>query len=193
MQAISLTVLQLPNEEPVTVDEARTAARVDDNRFDDQLPTLIQAARQMAEHECGRVFVQQQWRAKLDGWPGSEDVIRVAPATAVAVSYYNTAGVWVVLDGAAYVWEAVPSGVVLAPAGSGAWPALGSLQAGARVRVDVTAGEPTNQVAQRVPACVKLYIKAHVSAWLRTPEAFVATKLEPIPSLARLLDPLRVY
>jgi uncharacterized phiE125 gp8 family phage protein len=187
-----LTLLTPPTAEPVSVDDARSAARVDDDRFDDQIPALIAAARQIAEQETRRVYVEQVWRASLTDWPAADQVLPVNPATAVAVSYLNSAGAWVTLAGASYQWAPEAAGVVLAPLPGTSWPTLGEVAVGARVRVDITAGTPPASVAL-VPECLKLFIKAHVTAWLRTPEGFTTTNLQPVPSLAPLLDPLRVY
>ena len=182
-------LLTPPAEEPVTLAQAKLAARVDGTEWDALIPGLIKSARQVAEQETHRCLIAQTWRAELADWPASTDVLPVAPATAVAVSYWNGSA-WTTLAGSAFAWAADGGGVVLAPALNTSWPTLADVAIGPRVRVDVTAGVAN---AALVDECAKLYITAHVAAWLRNPEAVTSQRLEAVPLLGGLLDPLRVY
>jgi hypothetical protein len=44
-----------------------------------------------------------------------------------------------------------------------------------------------------VPDCVKTYIKASVSAWVRNPDAHSDAPLRPNPLFERLLDGQRLF
>ena len=125
-------LLTPPLAEPVTVDEAKLAARVDDTRFEGMLPGLIAAARQVAEHETGRQFMTQTWRIELADWPAATDTLHIHQATAVAVSYWSGSA-WVDLASEAYVFGALGSGTAVAPVTGGSWPSLGSKPVGPRV------------------------------------------------------------
>ena len=177
--------LNPPLLEPVTVAEAKLAARLGDSTaFDALLPGLIAAARQQAEQETGRQLMTQTWRTELASWPAVTDVIPVYQATAAAASYW-TGSVWATLSGGAYAFAAVGNGTALAPALGTSWPSLGDKAVGARVRIDLTAGVAS---ANDVPECAKLYIKACVAHAIDNP-----SQPNPPRSLASLLDSIRLY
>lgn len=149
MQSYLLTP---PTQEPMGIPEARAAIKADDDRFDDQLPRAISAARAEAEHETGRRLMTQTWRYEFDDWPADDDYVPELAPTTVAVSYWSTGNAWVTLATNAYAW--VPAGparasIALAPVLHTSWPALGEVAIGPRVRVDVTVGATT---AEDVPA-----------------------------------------
>jgi len=185
-----MRLLTAPTLEPVTVDEAKLAARISDTAaFDAMLPGLISAARQVAEQETGLQLMAQIWRTELVDWPASTDVLRVYQATAAAVSYWN-GSTWATLAGAAFEFGAVGNGTALAPTTGTSWPALGAKAVGPRVRIDLTAGETD---ADDVPECVKLYIKALVAWWVDNPSAAAPGSLDTAPFLRSLLDPVRLW
>lgn len=182
-------LLTPPTIEPVTLAEAKAAARISDTTFDAQLPGMIAAARQMAEQETGQRFLAQTWRTELADWPADDDVLPVHQATAAAVSYWNGSG-WVGLAGGAFEFGQVGAGTALAPAVGTSWPALGAKAIGPRVRIDLTAGAAN---ADAVPPCVKLYIQALVAWWIDNPSAMAAGNLQEAPFLRSLLDPVRLW
>ena len=182
-------LLTPPTAEPVTVDEAKLAARVDGTALDAVIPGLISAARQLAEQSTGRQLMEQVWRIELTDWPLAADVLHVHQATAASITYWNGSA-WVALAGAAYEFAAQDGGTVLAPALGTSWPTLGDKAVGARVRIDLTAGVDE---AGEVPQCVRLYIKALVAYWVDNPAAAGPANREAAPFLRALLDPVRVY
>lgn len=186
-----MRLLTAPVLEPVTASEAKLAARIaETSAFDAIVPGLIVAARQLAEQVTGRQLMQQTWRIELTDWPASTDVFEIHRATAAAVSYWGTGAAWVTLSGASYEFAAVGNGTGIVPAIGLAWPTLGEKAIGARVRIDLTAGETDPQA---VPECVRLYIKALVAYWIDTPVAASGASLEEAPFLRMLLDPAKLY
>jgi len=187
--------------EPVTVAEAKLAARVDDDlgggasSLDAEVQALITSAREQAEHLTGRIYRPQVRRAEWLDWPATGDANEALPvylATVCAVSYW-TGSTWATLSGSAYVSAAGGIGgnsTVLAPVLGADWPALGDVAAGPRVRVDLTAGPSS---PDHVPECVKRYIKAQVRAWLDAGGGLIAANLQPNPFLERLLDSERLW
>jgi uncharacterized phiE125 gp8 family phage protein len=178
-----------PATEPVTLAEAKVAARVDDSRFDSLLPGFISAARAMAEQETGRQFMAQTWRTDLEDWPAADATIHVHRATAAAVTYWNGSA-FVSLAGSGYVYHPLGNGTALVPAIGAAWPELGAIAGGPRVRIDLTAGAAS---AADVPEGVKTYIKALVVQMLESPSLAAASVAEANPLLGRLLDPYRLW
>lgn len=175
--------------EPITLAEAKSAARIDadDTSRDVLITSLIAAARQLAEQETGRDLVEHEHVREYADWPCSDDRILVHAARAVAIEYW-TGSAFTSLDGSAFAWGAVGSWTAIAPALGTSWPALADRAVGPRVRVTVTAGPEDPATAAE---CVKLYIMAVVTMWLDNPTA--DTRSTPGPHLDRLLDPQRIW
>lgn len=186
-----ITLLTAPSFEPVSLDAAKLACRIDGTEFDGLLPTLISAAREMAEHECGQAFAGATLRVELHDWPAAGEVLSVRDARAVAVSYWTGSG-WAVFTGLWFGAEA--GGTVVEPAT--AWPELGERPLGPRVRIDITVGPAAEDQAAAtaaVPASVRTWILAQVAYWVRNPEAASDRVLTTSPLLAGLLWPHRRY
>ena len=176
--------------EPVTLAEAKQAARISGTSdFDELIPGLITAARQMAEQETGREFVRKTKRSTFTDWPSAAHVMPPHEPVAVSISYWSEAG-WAPLPPESFVFFEHGNGTSIAPVLAGAWPALAAVAGGPRVRVDVTAGPLDPATAD---ACVKLYIKAMVAWWIDNPSAAAAKGTEPAPFLRNLLDPVRLW
>ena len=188
-----------PGPEPVTVAAAKLAASIDADvtAWDTEIAVLISAAREQAEHITGRTYRTTVWREELTDWPAVDDAIRVYAATAVAVSYW-TGSAWATM--APGTVDFAPGGIggcgtCVAPV-SGIWPSLGDRSLGARVLIDLTAGPavPTPEGGSvEIPAVVDRYIKAHVAAWRKNPEATASASLGAHPLLDRLLDSERLW
>jgi uncharacterized phiE125 gp8 family phage protein len=93
-----------PASEPVTIDEVKTHCRVDHDDEDLLLLEMIQSARESAEKLNGRVFINQTWTLKMDGFPGSEIELRKLPIQSVSsVKYIDENGVLQTVSTADYV------------------------------------------------------------------------------------------
>lgn len=173
--------------DPVTVVEAKLAARVDGDELDALITGAITGAREAAEHITGRCYRPQVLRAELPDWPAACEAISVNRATDCVVKYWNGTDL-VTLADTAYEFASGGiggNGTVLAPKIGTSWPALADRAVGPRVQIDLTAGAASPAA---VPEQVKTYIKASVAAWLKTPEALAGGALAPNPLFERLLD-----
>lgn len=180
------------SEEPVTLAEAKLAARVDGDDLDMLIEGLISAAREQAEHVTGRIYRTATRRYELRGWPSDSEPFYVHAPASCAVTYWDGAS-WVELEASAFAYAAGGiggNGTVLAPAAARAWPELGAQPVGPRVRVDITAGPASRDV---VPECVKLYIKSCVATWINNGEALINDRLQANPLHERLLDRERLW
>lgn len=176
-----------PTLQIVPTASARTSARIDDGRFDADIPRWLSAACGLAEQYCRRPFRAATWREELTDWPGADVVFPVAFATDVSISYW-TGAAWANLPAGDRVFWHADGGTSVAPAT--AWPALGDVAGGPRVCVDITAGPAA---AEAVPAPVVEFCIAHVSLWADENRAASPQELRTVPWLYGLLDPLRVF
>lgn len=191
-------LLTPPAAEPVTLAQAKVAARVDDSAFDAIITAAIPAARVICEHETGRRLVAQTWRHEFTDWPAATDLIPELRPSAVAVASWNGSA-WPTLDASAYVWTPAGAGgasIALAPAVGGSWPTLGDVAIGPRVRVDVTSGAADATVADGVDAVLdiaRLFIKALVTLVVHDPSMTVQQAFNGAGYLRHTLDPIRLY
>lgn len=188
-----------PAAEPVTLAQAKVAARVDDSAFDAIITAAIPAARIIAEHETGRRLVQQTWRHEFDDWPASDTLLPECAPSGVAVSYWDGTD-FVELDAGAYVWTPTGTGrawTALAPVVGGSWPSLGTVALGPRVRVDVTSGNAdpaaTADGVDPVLDVARLFIKALVTLVVHDPSLTVQQAFDGAGYLRHVLDPIRLY
>lgn len=180
------------SSEPVTVDEAKLASRIDTDDLDALIAGFITAARESAEHITGRKYRLQVLREERVDWPCTDERLPVFQPTACVVRTWNGTD-WTVLDASAYEFAAdslTGTRTVLAPVPGTSWPDLVERAVGPRVQIDLTAG-PDDPAA--VPEQVKLYIKAQVAAWIANPEAAQAKSLAVSPLYERLLDEQKLY
>lgn len=178
--------------EPVTLAEAKLAARIDASitTYDNDVSRAITAARLMAEQITGRDFVRKTRRVTLKDWPAATDVLHVYEPVDVAISWWDGT-TWQALDASAYAYWGEDAGTCIATAIGASWPTLGQVAGGARVRIDITAGPADPRAA--TPADVKLYIAAMVSHWHDNPGAMVAGNASHNPFIERLLDAACIY
>ena len=92
-----------PAEEPISILEARSAARISVDEDDNLLFRLIESARQWGEATTGRAFVSQTWQLKMPWFPSCAIELPKPPLVSVtSVKYLDTAGVeqtWAVTTG----------------------------------------------------------------------------------------------
>ena len=178
--------------EPVSVAEAKTAARVDLDitAMDDEIQSLITAARIEAEHITRRIYRRRQITFERSGWPTSSEPFGVCDASSCEISYYSADGNWTPLDASEFKFAVVSNRTYLAPAIGRTWPVLGALPVGMPVRITITGGPASRD---EVPETVKRYIKAHVSAWLKNPGAIASASLVGNPLYDGLLDSKRLW
>jgi uncharacterized phiE125 gp8 family phage protein len=192
---MALKLITAPAIEPVTLAEARAQCRVDaaDTSEDALLLVYIQAARETAEHQLGRVLITQTWEQTLDEFPAGEIKLGQAQALDItSVKHIDPAGTLQTLDPGAYVLDSATSPGWLIPATGYSWPATGDVVNA--VRVQFTAGYgPT---AAAVPAGVRNWLLLTVAALYALRESVDATgRVAALPErfVDRLLDAERVY
>lgn len=184
---MTYTVTTPATDLAVSVASAKAALNIDAEItiWDQTIQDLIKAGTEMAEHQTGRVLMTQSIRFSAVDWPTDLILLRAPVASVTSVKYHDGSA-WQTIDPSAYVvWQ---DGLLTRIDPVSAWPSLGSVP-GHRVRVDFVGGYAS---ADLVPAAIKRWIIAQVGAWLKNPES-TATKLEPNPAMAGMLDGERLY
>lgn len=170
MSRQSTAVVSAPATEPVSTAEAKLHLKMDDVTADDSLiAALVTAAREYIEGATARALVTQTLRTKIDGFPASDDAIRLprAPVQSVSsVTYLDSDGATQTMSASDYValLDLEPAEVALAADAS--WPTT-SEQRGA-VTVTYVAGYGAAGV---VPQAIKQAILLLVGHWYANREA----------------------
>lgn len=178
-----------PAAEPVTTDEVKAAARIDGTEFDTQLAIIIPALRRQAESRTGRVLVTQTLELVLDAFPAGEIDLLLPNVQSIASVKYKeaTAGAETTLAVAAYSLDNSSTPSWLIPAYGTSWPDTYASANAVRIRFDVGYGN-----AATVPQDIKLWILAHATQILRSPDGLIGRDLQPLPFVDSLLDYYRV-
>lgn len=195
-----LHLLSLAGTEPVTLADAKVAARVDNDlpggatsSLDAFITGAISTARAQAEQITGRRYRLCVLRAQYTDWPAADEAIHVHQPSACAISYWNGTA-WVSLSTSAYAYYPLdPGGTGIAPAYGTSWPTLGNIAGGPRVRVDLTAGPTGSDTDVPMSECVKTYIKACVAGWVNNGDYHSPQQLVPNDLLAGVLDSERLW
>ncbi len=147
-----------PGEPVMTLNEFKTALRVDTTVEDTFLTTILQAATEEAEEYAQTSFMRQVRIAYVDA-PQRFMQLNHGPVLEVVKIEYDD------LNGQTQQWpieDTVLLGDVLAPSGDLEWPPVGGrAQYPMRItyaagQVDTTTSPPTGQVVDRVKAAVVL-------------------------------------
>jgi hypothetical protein len=172
----------------VTLAAAKQGARIDDDRFDADIPRWIDAAVRLAEQFCNTYFTPKAPRFERTDWPAAGETFPIGMATSCSATYWDGAA-WVALSPAPVVF-ADGSRTGVAPAAGSTWPALGEVPGGPRVRLVFTAGPAS---AAALPVEVEHFIIAHVSLWADENRAAAPQAAQNFPWLYAGLEPLKVY
>ncbi len=173
----------------VSVAAAKLGARIDDGRFDADIPRWVDAAVRLAEQFCNRYFTPKAPSFERPLWPANGDTFPISGATSCSASYW-TGTAWATLAAEAIVVFADGSRTGVAPVAGTSWPALGEVVGGPRVRLTFAAG-PTS--AASLPVEVQHFVIAHVSLWADENRAAAPQAAQNFPWLYAGIQPLTVY
>lgn len=150
-----------PVEEPVSVDEAKSHARIYGADSDSDVASYIKTAREAAESYMNRGLMTQTWKLLLDAFCDVIPLPMAAPlASVTSVKYYDENGAQQTLTTTYYDTDLVsrPGRVVLKV--DQAWPSTQSLRKNGIVEIIYVVGWTT---ADLVPERIKQGIKQYVT------------------------------
>lgn len=187
---MALNIITGPATEPVSLQEVKLQCKEDGVEQDALISLYIKAAREMAEHELGRVLITQTWELTLDSFPAGEIELPLTPLQSItSVKYLDPAAAEQLLASTAYSLDKDSLPGWLIPAAGTSWPS--TLDAANAVRIRIVGGYAD---AAAVPENIKLWILAHVATWFRNRESVnVGNIVTKMPGLDGLLDRYRVW
>jgi uncharacterized phiE125 gp8 family phage protein len=208
----SLTRLQAPDVEPVTLDQVKQHLRIAPEFADDDalLIAYISAAREYVESYTRRCFLTSQWQLSLDHFPQSfqmpstvnpsmrrdwpyysglwnQCTIALPKPYCVSVdsiTYLDGNGAQQTLDPSAYVVDVDSAPARIVPAPGLFWPIVTAYRPGS-VKVKFTAGRWSD--ADSVPKDIQVAILLIITQWYTNPSAAGATQNEMPFAVSALL------
>jgi uncharacterized phiE125 gp8 family phage protein len=159
MKRYGLVQVVPPAREPLTLEEAKQHLRVDHTVEDSLILALITAARLRAENETNRLFITQDWKITLDGFPCYGLELPRTPVQSIqSIEYVDTAEATQTLDYTLYVLDNTLLPATVYPAYSETWPT--ALLAPQSVSITFRAGygDYPRDVPEDVRAAMKLML-----------------------------------
>lgn len=180
---MSSRLITPPMAMAVTLDEARTAARVDGSDLDSVIEIQVRAITEKAEHEMNRALITQAHVDMIDKFDGAINVVPLPLREVTSVRYWDASGVRQTLPSSAYSVLATDDvgRIELVPGQS--WPA--TLCRSGAVEVEFIAGYGPSSAD--VPFAIKAYILTKVYEHFAPPGTPRAENVE------RFLDRYQVY
>jgi uncharacterized phiE125 gp8 family phage protein len=180
-----------PAVEPITLEDAKLHARIDNDEEDILVASLMLAARMHIERNLDVALIRQSWSLYLDAWPEAPFVeLPLGPLVSVeAVRLYSPSNTHVTLDPALFVVDTASRRPRLARHQGQAWPLPGRAING--IEIAFTAGY--GEAEEDVPMPIRQAIRMLVAHWYeaREPVLFGETA-DPVPAtVAHLLKPYR--
>lgn len=175
---MSLSLLQPPSEEPVSLAELKAHLRVDIADDDALIEKFALAARRAVETRGGLAFLPQRWRFQFDVAPRVL-ILPLSPVLSVDAVEQRFGEQWSPLAEAAYTVETGPLGRIFFN---------GACSAGS-YRVDFSAGWPD---AATAPEELKLALRMLASHFYENREGAAAERIFAVPyAVDALVAPYR--
>jgi uncharacterized phiE125 gp8 family phage protein len=164
---MALKLKTAPEEEPVTLEEAKAHLRVDTEDDDELIEALIKAARETCETFQNRVYITQVWELWLDAWPEQIWIKLPLPPLQedVEVKYYDVNDLSETFDDFLIDMKSEPGYIVLNTGAS--WPST-TLRPANGVCVTFAAGYGD---AEDVPQKIKQAMLLIIGDWYENREA----------------------
>lgn len=201
---VAFEIVTPPEDEPVTLDQAKAQCRITSSDEDTSLAGWIQTARELVEIRSERALMAQTRRMWIDNFPRgyAEAAITVPswnvlnsgqilylpwkPINSVEVEYCDQAGTWQTVDPSLYVADLASAPARLQPVYGQIWP-INRIQINA-VKITFDCGAAS---AAAVPAIAKQAILLLVGHWYENREAVGKVPDEIALGFESLLNAIR--
>lgn len=172
----SITVVEAPETEPVTVAELRAHCRIDHADDNSYLSALITAARKYVEDRTGKLLAEQTIHQIHDEFPCGATPIKLQrmPVSSVEVTYIDEDGAEQTMDEDLIQTSLNATIPLIAPVPDEDWPDTESERLGA-VTIEITGGYET------CPADLKQAIMMLAAHWYANREPVTEAKLSEVP------------
>jgi uncharacterized phiE125 gp8 family phage protein len=154
----SILQVTAPEDEPITLAEAKAFLRVDASEDDAIISGFIAAARRKVEVETGHQLCEAGFEMYLDGFPSGVVRIPKPPMMTVDKISYLSSGAWVELAEAAYDVDVTAFPARVMPLTL--WPSADARMASVKIEFTAGYGDPAD-----IPEDFKLAMQMLIVNW----------------------------
>lgn len=186
------TISTGPTVEPISLDEAKVHARIEESEDDAYVLSLIVAAREYVQKFTRRQLITATWKLLLDDFPGVGGTIELPfpPLQSVgSITYIDNNGDSQTLDSSLYRVDTDTEPGRVTPAYGEQWESARSITGAVTVTYDAGYGA----TGSTVPMAIRQALKLLVSQWYENREPTISGTITKVPFAAEsLLWPYRV-
>lgn len=183
----SLKRISGPLVEPVSIAEAKSHLRIDQDFTDDDLyiQNLISAARHHVETVTDRTLIKSQWQMKLDTFPSWDIELPRPPVMVgnITVTYVPSSGSYTPVAFTNFRADMDSTPAVIRPQWNGTWPTC----RGAENDLVVTYWAGYGEGPSDVPPPAKHSILMILAHWFANREAVVQGGMNPVPMAVEMM------
>lgn len=178
---MSVKIIVQPEEMAVSLDEARTAARVNGTDSDSEIMSRVAALTAEAEHYIGQAIINRTYLVTLPSFPAAIAAPALPIGAVLEITYFDTDNSEQTLPSNAHFIDESTEPPTVAPTGE--WPATYARKDAVKVTLIVGHGADSSST----PPAFKGFILAKLK------EFFAPAGTPESPFLIRGLDSLKVY
>lgn len=154
-----------PSDMPVSLEEARNAARINGTDHDSELTNIVNALTAEAEHYIGKAIINRTYSVYLDSFPGRIELPYLPVGEVTEVTYYDAEGMEQTLSPELWLLDESYLEPSVVPAYGTSWPETATRHSA--VKITYVAGYGGS--SSSVPAAFKGYILAKVKEYFAPP------------------------
>lgn len=186
----SVNIKTEPDEEPITLVEAKAHLRIDCDAEDAYITTLIKVARKHAELFQNRSYITQTLELRLDYFPQFLIELPRPPSISVtSIKYIDSGGDTQTLDASKYTTDFNSYVARIVPAFNEIWPTTRRIIDAVTIEYEAGYGD-----AADVPETIKQAILLLIGVWYENREPISESTVMEIPfTVSALLNMEKVY
>lgn len=156
---MSIKITVQPTIEPITLSEAKTHLKVDEDDFDVEINNLITQGRQHVENVTGRALITQTWEYKLDGFKTCMKIPRPPLQSVSSIQYQDASDATQTLGASNYTIDSdsEPGRIVESPTGN--YPSTYEDLNAVTVTFVAGYGDAASDVPEVFKQAIKLYVE----------------------------------
>ena len=159
---MSLTRIIDPAVEPLSIDEARSQARLDGASDQDlDLLEFLRGARDQAEQFTRRALITQTWRLTIDNaFPDTIELWRTPVQSITSITYLDSDSVEQTVDSSLYQSNLTVAPAIIKPTYNGTWPTPYAVLGA----VNVTFVAGYGDAPYNVPPMIRMALRALIAS-----------------------------
>ena len=159
---MNLKLVTPPTLEPILIDDGKRWAKIDGAEEDEDVDSLIKAAREYAETFTNRALITQTWDLFLDQFPPDDEVINVPRPrlqSVTSLKYTDTDGVQQTWAASNYIGDTNKEPGRIALAFDKSWPDTRDIINAVEIRFVAGYGTDRTDVPEEIRSAMKMLVE----------------------------------